>query len=834
MANASNNRFHLIVPDKAQSAEVKLGSDVTVSCHLTPEISAADMEIRWFKETDCVCLYKNRQLTEGRKYVGRTGLSTEELNRGNVSLKLRDFQESDIGVYLCQVISEDTTQEITVEVGGKEDSGVPPVSHPSKIQGGQVLKLHELDRTWGDTQRMKMEESALMTEEVKVFTFFTGNNNTLHEVHKNLIGTLRNHIPNLREVKTVDESDFALILCLLVSRAGTDIDAALKQFEGNTGSKLAVLVVLHPTIDPEKTVLDSSKYVNTTDILTVDYLFNEDTGLLKCQRNSDADNKVKNWLKQVFNKVDSKMTQKYQGQGESQKSKKDKSEPKSVQTIMQRKTKEVKVFTFYTGHKNTLHEVHKNLIGTLQNHIPNLREVKTVDESDFALILCLLVSRAGTDIDAALKQFEGNTGSKLAILVVLHPTIDPEKTVLESSKYVNRTDILTVDYLFNEDTGLLKCQRNSDADVKVKNWLIQQEFNKMIYENREKTLKCQGQEKPHKSEKDESESETVQTKRPKRADDKPKTKGVKVFVTLAGKADQCHEEFIAILKNRIENLSVVHTVDETDIILVFCPIVSRVGSDIEAALKCCTDSVHTQKLTVLVVLHHTFDPDKVVLDSSKFVNRTDILTVDYLFYEDTGLLKCQKNSDADDKVVNWLRQQEKKLEASRESMNLQVSTEQESDVILLFCPDISGCHMRTDTEHPSPPVSPVFTSSHTVRYFTNLTKDAKNFLRCIDATENQICLNEVTSVEDSDVILLFCPDISDCNKRTDKPVVLIFLHKTVSSDSVPSSNEFVNKRRILPLDLVYVEGEELPNCKINRYELSAFLEFLSAKIIKEK
>ncbi|KAL0194342.1 hypothetical protein M9458_012638, partial [Cirrhinus mrigala] len=80
---------------------------------------AADMEIRWFKETDCVCLYKNRQVTEGRSYGGRTGLSTEELNRGNVSLKLREFRESDIGVYLCQVISEDTTEEITVEVGGE-------------------------------------------------------------------------------------------------------------------------------------------------------------------------------------------------------------------------------------------------------------------------------------------------------------------------------------------------------------------------------------------------------------------------------------------------------------------------------------------------------------------------------------------------------------------------------------------------------------------------------------------------------------------------------------------------------------------------------------------
>lgn len=63
------------------------------------------------------------------------------------------------------------------------------------------------------------------------------------------------------------------------------------------------------------------------------------------------------------------------------------------------------------------------------------------------------------------------------------------------------------------------------------------------------------------------------------------------------------------------------------------------------------------KLAVLVVLHHTFDSEKTVPDSSRCVNRTDILTVDCLFYEGTGLLECQKNSDAVDKVVNWLMQQ---------------------------------------------------------------------------------------------------------------------------------------------------------------------------------
>ncbi len=58
-----------------------------------------------------------------------------------------------------------------------------------------------------------------------------------------------------------------------------------------------------------------------------------------------------------------------------------------------------------------------------------------------------------------------------------------------------------------------------------------------------------------------------------------------------------------------------------------------------------------------MVLHHTFDPEKIVPDSSRYVGRTDILTVDCLFYEDTGLLTCQKNSDSTDKTVKWLIQQ---------------------------------------------------------------------------------------------------------------------------------------------------------------------------------
>ncbi|XP_037389259.1 butyrophilin-like protein 1 [Pygocentrus nattereri] len=114
MAAARNNEFKLFGP--CGDEEHQSGSAVTLSCHLSPEISAVAMEIRWFKGTDCVCLYKNRQVTEGRGYEGRVNLLTQELQRGNISLQIRDCRESDGGDYLCQVTNGDTTEECTVGV----------------------------------------------------------------------------------------------------------------------------------------------------------------------------------------------------------------------------------------------------------------------------------------------------------------------------------------------------------------------------------------------------------------------------------------------------------------------------------------------------------------------------------------------------------------------------------------------------------------------------------------------------------------------------------------------------------------------------------------------
>ncbi|XP_038816770.1 SAFB-like transcription modulator [Salvelinus namaycush] len=94
------------------------------------------MTIRWFKETECIYLYKNGQVTERSGYEGRVSLITQELERGNVSLRLRDFRESDTGDYICQVIHGEQKKEagvfLWVRRARKNGSGLWYLQHETQ------------------------------------------------------------------------------------------------------------------------------------------------------------------------------------------------------------------------------------------------------------------------------------------------------------------------------------------------------------------------------------------------------------------------------------------------------------------------------------------------------------------------------------------------------------------------------------------------------------------------------------------------------------------------------------------------------------------------------
>ncbi|XP_060719629.1 GTPase IMAP family member 4-like [Tachysurus vachellii] len=131
--------------------------------------------------------------------------------------------------------------------------------------------------------------------------------------------------------------------------------------------------------------------------------------------------------------------------------------------------------------------------------------------------------------------------------------------------------------------------------------------------------------------------------------------GNKVFVLVTGRTLNVDKKFMEHLKQQKTDLQEVENVAECDYVLVFCPIVSRAGTDIEAALKKLQD-IAGSKPALLVVLHHTFDKDYVVPDSSRAVKRKNSLTVDCLFHEDQGLLQCTKNDESLGKILSSIKE----------------------------------------------------------------------------------------------------------------------------------------------------------------------------------
>ncbi|XP_043094916.1 uncharacterized protein LOC122345145 [Puntigrus tetrazona] len=127
------------------------------------------------------------------------------------------------------------------------------------------------------------------------------------------------------------------------------------------------------------------------------------------------------------------------------------------------------------------------------------------------------------------------------------------------------------------------------------------------------------------------------------------------FIIEAGKTFGLRTEIITHLQKQRPLVKEVHGVEDCDVILVFCPIVSRAGTDIDAALNE-LNAYSEFKPAIFMVLHYTFDHDKVIPDSSRYINRTNTFTVDCLFSEE-GLLTCDRNEKALTNIVQYFKHQ---------------------------------------------------------------------------------------------------------------------------------------------------------------------------------
>ncbi|XP_036372276.1 butyrophilin subfamily 1 member A1-like [Megalops cyprinoides] len=157
-----SKKFQVLAPADPVVADV--GEDVVLPCYLKPNISAKDMEIRWFRHhsTEAVVHLYNGQENGHEKqmelYKGRTELFPEGLKKGNASLRLKGVRGSDDGHYKCLIQSElwydDTSVSLRIRAVGTN----PMVSIEGYKEGGIGLLCEskgwhpEPELTWLDSE----------------------------------------------------------------------------------------------------------------------------------------------------------------------------------------------------------------------------------------------------------------------------------------------------------------------------------------------------------------------------------------------------------------------------------------------------------------------------------------------------------------------------------------------------------------------------------------------------------------------------------------------------------------------------------------------------------
>uniref|UniRef100_H3CF00 Uncharacterized protein n=1 Tax=Tetraodon nigroviridis TaxID=99883 RepID=H3CF00_TETNG len=116
----------------------------------------------------------------------------------------------------------------------------------------------------------------------------------------------------------------------------------------------------------------------------------------------------------------------------------------------------------------------------------------------------------------------------------------------------------------------------------------------------------------------------------------------------ASETKDAHEEWISFFKRLGQ--AEVDNPEDAEYFLLFCPVKSRIKTDIDEALEI----IPEEKPVILVVMHHTFNPHTFIMESRLQVTRPDVrLTVDCLFYEGR-LLPCNTNNIARNQIQNYL------------------------------------------------------------------------------------------------------------------------------------------------------------------------------------
>ncbi|XP_078107649.1 uncharacterized protein LOC144518685 [Sander vitreus] len=140
LLHSCRGRSEVIAP--SQPIVAFIGEDIILPCHLLPAMNAFDITMEWARpdlDPRFVLVWRDGVELESKKhlsYRGRTSLFTEELNHGNMSLKLSKVKISDEGTYRCFIPVLARASTVQLVVGAVS----PPVIQRSKMLSAVVLQ----------------------------------------------------------------------------------------------------------------------------------------------------------------------------------------------------------------------------------------------------------------------------------------------------------------------------------------------------------------------------------------------------------------------------------------------------------------------------------------------------------------------------------------------------------------------------------------------------------------------------------------------------------------------------------------------------------------------
>ncbi|KAM8832811.1 uncharacterized protein AB9W97_003723 [Spinachia spinachia] len=149
------------------------------------------------------------------------------------------------------------------------------------------------------------------------------------------------------------------------------------------------------------------------------------------------------------------------------------------------------------------------------------------------------------------------------------------------------------------------------------------------------------------------------TTAPRRSPEEPKTQSqpspqaaaaTPYRMVVGGQTFATHLKLMEQIKKQTKNQLYEDEADNHSVTFVFCPISSRVASDVEAAMSPVTDD----KPVILVLMHHKPKVISTTTMTTWNVDAKVVLHVNVFYHETCGLLQCVENKAAVTEIGNKL------------------------------------------------------------------------------------------------------------------------------------------------------------------------------------